>query len=131
MSRHPRRDTLPELRLRRALHARGLRYRVDARPEMSLRRRADVVFRGARVAVFVDGCFWHGCPEHAVLTDSNRAWWAAKLAANQARDQDTTAQLQAAGWLVIRVWEHEDAESAARDIEASVRQRRSSGRAPP
>jgi DNA mismatch endonuclease (patch repair protein) len=83
------RDTAPELALRRELHRRGLRYRVDMPVIPGLRRRADVVFPRARVAVFVDGCFWHGCPQHATFAKSNAAFWAAKIAANKARDTDT------------------------------------------
>src|SRR4051812_22101064 len=89
MSRQRRRDTAPEIALRRLLHARGLRFRVDAKPLAGLRRRADIVFTRARVAVFVDGCFWHGCPVHGTLPVANRQWWAAKLDANAARDRNT------------------------------------------
>jgi DNA mismatch endonuclease, patch repair protein len=121
MRAHPRRDTKPELKLRRALHALGLRYRVDVQPEPSLRRRADLVFRRARVAVFVDGCFWHGCPEHSKLGRSNRTWWASKLAGNRMRDADTTTRLGASGWTVIRVWEHDDMAAAAGTIAQAVR----------
>jgi DNA mismatch endonuclease (patch repair protein) len=82
-----------------------------------MRRRADVVFTRARVAVFVDGCFWHRCPEHSTIPTANRAWWIDKLDANVTRDRDTDAQLGAAGWLVIRVWEHEDPVRVADRIE--------------
>nr|WP_276113845.1 very short patch repair endonuclease [Desertimonas flava] len=126
MSRVPRRDTLPELAVRRRLHNRGLRYRVDTRPEPSIRRRADVVFRRERVAVFVDGCYWHGCPEHCRLSGANLAWWKSKIAANQARDHDTDARLEAAGWIVIRAWAHEAPEAVATRVEAAVRGRRGS-----
>lgn len=107
------RDTAPELALRRLLHARGLRYRVDFAPLPGLRRRADVVFTRARIAVFVDGCFWHRCPQHATEPKSNALWWQGKLERNVQRDRDTDAVLAAAGWLVLRMWEHEDAASAA------------------
>lgn len=101
------RDTKPELRLRRALHALGYRYRVDSRPLPSLNRRADLTFPGARVAVFVDGCYWHGCPEHYRQPVANgETYWAPKIAANRARDEDTNARLREAGWRVVRVWEH-------------------------
>src|SRR4051812_27525332 len=108
------RDTSPELAVRRLVHAQGLRYRVNARPEPNLRRTADMVFRRARVAVFIDGCFWHGCPEHHTVAKSNATYWAEKVTANRARDLETTAALTAAGWLVLRVWEHEEPKAAAR-----------------
>lgn len=118
-----RRDTAPELRLRSQLHRRGLRYRVDVAPGPLTRRRADVVFIRARVAVFVDGCFWHSCPEHATIPKSNRDWWVAKLEANVARDRDTDRRLQEAGWRVIRVWEHEDSGEAAERVAAVLQDR--------
>lgn len=113
MSEQRTRDTLPEMALRRELHRRGLRYRVSVRPIADLRRTADIVFRRARVAVFVDGCFWHRCPEHGSESATNTGWWQTKLEANVARDRDTDSRLAAAGWTVIRVWEHEPPESAA------------------
>ena len=113
MDSQRRRDTRPELALRRALWRRGLRFRVDRPPLPMLRRRADIVFGPAQVAVFVDGCFWHGCPVHATEPKANSAWWAAKLAANEARDRDTDRRLSAAGWTVVRIWEHDDPEEAA------------------
>jgi DNA mismatch endonuclease (patch repair protein) len=116
-----RRDTAPERLLRVLLHARGLRYYVDRAPLAGMRRRADVVFPRRRVAVFVDGCFWHCCPEHGTLPARNRDWWVSKLAANAARDRDTDARLRAAGWQVVRVWEHEDPSAAADRVEAAVR----------
>lgn len=125
MQRQTRRDTAPELALRRAVWRRGLRYRVDVAPLKGTRRRADMVFRSARVAVYVDGCFWHRCPEHATSPRANSEWWADKLAANVRRDRDTDARLTEAGWLVIRVWEHEDMTEAAARIEEAVRARRS------
>jgi DNA mismatch endonuclease, patch repair protein len=115
------RDTGPELALRRELHRRGLRYRVDAPVIPGLRRRADLVFTRARVTVFVDGCFWHGCPQHATTAKSNTAFWAAKIAANQARDADTTRRLRDAGWTVVRIWEHETAAAAANHVQAVLR----------
>jgi DNA mismatch endonuclease (patch repair protein) len=115
------RDTSPELAVRRLVHAQGLRYRVNARPEPNLRRTADMVFRRARVAVFIDGCFWHGCPEHHTVAKSNATYWAKKVTANRARDLETTAALTAAGWLVLRVWEHEEPKAAARLIGDTVR----------
>jgi DNA mismatch endonuclease, patch repair protein len=100
-----RTDTAPELALRRELHRRGLRYRVDY-PVLP-RRRADVAFPRQRVAVFVDGCFWHSCPDHGTQAKANAEWWRAKLEANVERDRDTDARLAAAGWTVVRAWEHE------------------------
>jgi DNA mismatch endonuclease (patch repair protein) len=103
------RDTEPELAVRRILHAKGFRYRVDRAPLRGMRRRADIVFGPAMVAVYIDGCFWHGCPTHGNgQTKANSDYWSAKLARNRARDADTDAKLVAAGWEVIRAWEHED-----------------------
>ena len=126
MSRVRRRDTGPEVDLRRALHRRGLRYRLDVSPLAGLRSRADVVFGAARVAVYVDGCFWHGCPIHGNLPKNNREWWLAKLRGNAERDARTVEQLTAAGWECVRVWEHDDPEEAATRIEQLVRERRAS-----
>jgi DNA mismatch endonuclease (patch repair protein) len=120
------RDTDPELALRRLLHAAGLRFRVDRTVLPGLRRRADVVFATAKVAVFVDGCFWHCCPKHRTFPRMNRQWWAEKLEANRRRDADTNRQLIRAGWKVERVWEHEDPADAAARIELVVRARRAS-----
>jgi DNA mismatch endonuclease (patch repair protein) len=124
MQRQGRRDTKPEMDLRRALWRMGLRYRVDQSPVTGLRRRGDIVFGPSRVAVFVDGCFWHACPEHATLPKANREWWAAKLAANVKRDRATDAELAAAGWLVVRFWEHADMVLAAERVAAVVAERR-------
>jgi DNA mismatch endonuclease, patch repair protein len=118
-----RRDTPGELALRRELHRRGLRYRVDFRPEPSLRRRADIVFTRSRVCVFVDGCYWHGCPDHGTWPKANAIWWREKIEANRRRDADTNARLKSTGWLVLRAWEHEDAVEVADRIEAAVRGR--------
>lgn len=121
MSLQATRDTAPEIRLRRTLHAQGLRYRVHVRPLPELRRTADIVFRRAKVAVFVDGCFWHSCPEHGTAPTANDAWWAAKLAKNVERDVDTDSRLAAAGWTVVRVWEHEDPVDASTRVSDAVR----------
>lgn len=107
MLANKRRDTTTELAVRRLLHARGLRYRVDYAPVPGLRRRADIVFTRARLAIFIDGCFWHGCPIHATSPKRNSDYWGPKLAANVARDADTNARLEGAGWRVLRFWEHE------------------------
>ncbi|MEZ5371445.1 MAG: very short patch repair endonuclease [Microthrixaceae bacterium] len=115
------RDTTPELALRRAVWRRGLRYRVDARPVGGLNRRADLVFTRAKVAVFVDGCFWHSCPIHATRPAANGDFWAAKLDGTVARDRETDARLRAEGWTVLRFWEHEDPAAAADRVEATVR----------
>jgi DNA mismatch endonuclease (patch repair protein) len=124
MARTGRRDTKPELLLRRLLHARGLRFRVDRAVLKDRRRRADIVFGPACVVVFVDGCFWHGCPEHATWPAANADYWREKIETNRARDRDTDRRLAASGWRVIRVWEHEDPVAAADLIEAAVRARR-------
>ncbi|AMY20935.1 MULTISPECIES: very short patch repair endonuclease [Nocardiaceae] len=121
LSKQRRRDTKPELALRRLLHAAGLRYRVDRAPLPGLRRRADVVFTRARVAVYVDGCFWHSCPVHATHPRNNAQWWADKLAGNVARDRDTDRRLEEAGWTVVRIWEHEDPTAAAEKVVRAVR----------
>lgn len=115
------RDTAPEMAVRQAVHRRGLRYRVSVRPEPSLRRTADLVFTRRRVAVFVDGCFWHGCPEHHTVAKQNADFWASKVVTNTARDRDTDFQLVTAGWTVLRYWEHEPAENVASDIACVVR----------
>ncbi|MGW5308434.1 very short patch repair endonuclease [Nocardia thailandica] len=120
MSRQRRTGTDPEMALRRELHRRGLRYFVDRAPLRGQRRRADVVFPRARVAVYVDGCFWHRCPEHATHPKNNARWWADKLAGNVARDRATDLALAEAGWRVIRVWEHEDPVAAADVVQSAV-----------
>jgi DNA mismatch endonuclease (patch repair protein) len=119
------RDTRPEMLLRRAVHATGLRFRVAARPLPQLRLTADLVFRPAKVAVFVDGCFWHRCPEHGTMPIANAGYWNEKLSRNRERDSQTDAVLRGAGWLVIRVWEHEDPLRAAMAIKQVVDRRRS------
>lgn len=122
MQRQRRRDTKPELAVRRAVHALGLRYRVDVAP-IPGRRRADMVFTRAKVAVYIDGCFWHGCPQHATEPKANREWWREKLGRNRERDADTDRLLTAAGWLPLRIWEHEVPELAAKAIADVVRDR--------
>lgn len=117
MKSQAQRDTDPEMALRRELHGRGFRYLVDASPLPGLRHRADLVFRGPQVAVFVDGCFWHRCPEHGTTPKSNRQWWEDKLQRNVERDRDTDERLSEAGWIPVRVWEHEDPIEAADRIQ--------------
>lgn len=119
MQQQGRRDTAPELALRREVWRRGLRYRVDVAPIRG-RRRADLVFTRARVAVYVDGCFWHRCPLHATTPKTNHEWWTAKLDANVARDRATDEELSVAGWTVVRVWEHEEPVAAASRVQAAV-----------
>ncbi|MCO1658904.1 very short patch repair endonuclease [Pseudonocardia humida] len=120
-----RSGTRPELELRQALWKLGLRYRVDAPLALpKVRRRADVLFLGARIAVFVDGCFWHACPQHGTRPKSNAEWWTDKLDRNVQRDRDTDRLLREAGWVSVRVWEHEDMGCAATVIAAKVRERR-------
>lgn len=114
------RDTKPERLVRSLLHAQGLRYRVAAKPLPGLRRTADIVFRPAKVAVFIDGCYWHGCPEHYVPPRTNPGYWSDKVARNMARDRDTDEQLRAAGWTVLRFWEHDPAQECALKIAATV-----------
>lgn len=121
------RNTRPELEIRSRLHRRGLRFFVQRRVLPGLRREADIVFPRARVAVFVDGCFWHGCPEHGTWPRHNADFWREKIAANVERDRDTEARLQAAGWTVARIWEHEQPDVAVQRIADLLRPRRDGG----
>ncbi|MFJ2814301.1 very short patch repair endonuclease [Streptomyces sp. NPDC087294] len=123
MSRQPSKNTNAELAVRRLLHAAGLRYRVEYPVPGMARRRIDVAFTRARVAVLIDGCFWHGCPQHATRPKANAEWWQAKLDRNMARDRETTDHLTAAGWTVLRFWEHESPESVAVQVAATVERR--------
>lgn len=116
MKSNRRRDTGPELAVRRLLHARGLRYRVDAPLDFDHRRRADIVFTHARLVVFIDGCFWHGCEQHYTVPATHPEFWAEKRTKNMARDLETTQRLQAEGWKVMRFWEHESPESIAAEV---------------
>lgn len=129
MQGQSRRDTKPELALRRALHGLGLRFRVDV-PIVpgTLQRRVDIVFPKARVAVLVDGCYWHGCPVHSPSGPRENAWyWDPKLLRNKERDRDTDQRLESAGWQVLRVWEHEPPNDAARRVAGMVRARLNAG----
>jgi DNA mismatch endonuclease (patch repair protein) len=122
MSRQASRDTKPELRLRSELHRRGLRYRVHRRPLADLRREADIVFPRLRVAIFVDGCFWHGCELHRTQPRRNAEFWSQKIEGNRRRDLETDIRLGNLGWAVVRVWEHEQARDAADRVEQLIRQ---------
>lgn len=124
MQATPQRDTLIERMLRTALRGLGLRYRIHRHIIPGLRRTGDVVFGRARVVVFVDGCFWHGCPIHGTLPKvTNRHWWVEKIAQNRRRDRDTDRRLSDLGWQVVRVWEHDAPVPAARRIARLVEKR--------
>lgn len=115
-------NTRPEMRVRREVHHRGLRYRVSRRLEAgAIAVRPDLVFAGPRVAIFVDGCFWHRCPTHGTSPRSNAEYWLRKLDRNEERDRQVTTALEATGWHVLRFWEHEDPVSVADAVEAAVR----------
>lgn len=120
MRRTPQRDNPFEVAVRSALHGQGLRFRVHYRPVPSSRAQADVAFPRQRIAVLIDGCFWHSCPQHATLPRRNKGWWEAKLKANVERDRRTDEVFDAAGWRVIRFWEHEDVTSITSAIRAAV-----------
>ncbi len=120
MSRVKNVHTAPEMAIRRELHRRGLRYRVNMPlPELG-RVRPDIVFTRVRVAVFVDGCFWHRCPEHGTSPKTNAEWWRRKLDTNVERDRQTDTALAEAGWTILRIWEHEKTTTAADQVERIV-----------
>ncbi|MDO8143620.1 very short patch repair endonuclease [Isoptericola sp. 178] len=121
MSQARRQDTKPELDVRRLLHSRGMRYRVGYPVPGLARRSIDIAFTRVKVAVFLDGCFWHGCPDHGTSPRANADWWTTKLARNAERDSETTDVLTESGWTVLRFWEHEDPSDVADRIETSVR----------
>jgi DNA (cytosine-5)-methyltransferase 1 len=131
MRRQPRRDTRPEVLLRKELHFRGLRFRVCAKPLPTLRREVDIWFPSSRVAVFVDGCFWHGCRLHSRPTRSHTFWWAAKIKANRRRDSRTTQRLKDLGWTVVRIWEHQRPAQAADIVERALGRKPASMTSPP
>ena len=116
-------NTAPEMAIRSALFHLGLRYRVDSRPLNKVNCRADVLFTKAKVAVFIDGCFWHGCPIHGTSAKENADFWKSKILRNKERDLENTEKLENAGWAVIRVWEHENPEVAAKRISLLVQKR--------
>jgi DNA mismatch endonuclease (patch repair protein) len=125
MRSNRRRDTAPELAVRRILHAKGMRYRVDLRVVRETRSRADIAFTKQRMAVFIDGCFWHSCPEHLHLPRANADYWIPKLARNVERDAEVTTTLRDLGWTVLRFWEHEPAGEVAERIISTVERARS------
>lgn len=119
------RDTAPERRLRSDLHGRGVRFRLGQVITTQRRKvRPDIVFKKAHLAVFVDGCFWHGCPDHCRRPGSNSEYWTAKIDRNSERDRVIDAALASEGWTVMRFWEHQDAAEAAETIERFLRARR-------
>jgi DNA mismatch endonuclease (patch repair protein) len=123
MKRVRRRDTAMEIALRSSLHRMGYRFRVDQRVEASLRYRGDIVFRRQRVAVFVDGCFWHGCAIHGTIPKSNTTWWQEKITRNRSRDLQAQTLLRDAGWRVLRFWEHDAIETCSQSIVAALGRR--------
>ncbi len=116
MEKQKQRDTGPEMKIRSIIHRAGFRFRTDYRPESSLKTRADIVFPRIKLAVFIDGCFWHSCPIHKTIPKSNTVWWQEKLEANRCRDRAADRALEEFGWTVIRIWEHEDPEQATQKI---------------
>jgi DNA mismatch endonuclease (patch repair protein) len=124
LRKQKRRDTKPEIELRSELHRMGLRFRVDQKVLPGMRSRPDITFGPSKVAVFVDGCFWHRCPEHGTIPGNNREWWKQKLTANFERDRRVDTQLHEAGWHVLRFWEHEDVLKSAATISFPVAHRR-------
>src|SRR3954462_9887380 len=120
MERQRRRDTQPELAVRRELHRRGIRFRVDVRPEPGLRMRGDLVWKKCKIVVMIDGCYWHGCPSHGTSPKNNAEWWRTKIAANIERDGRHDAVLRERGWTVLRFWEHESPGLVADAIEAAL-----------
>ncbi|MEV8454447.1 very short patch repair endonuclease [Streptomyces sp. NPDC052095] len=124
MSKQSSRDTKPEVAVRKLLHADGYRYRLNERVPGMARRTIDIAFTRVKVAVMIDGCFWHGCPLHATRPKSNAEWWRTKLDRNMARDRETNEHLTGEGWTVLRFWEHEAPEEVALRVGAAVERRR-------
>ena len=131
MSIHPRRDTGPELAVRRLLHSAGERYRLQVKVPDHPRRTIDIAFPGARLAIFIDGCFWHGCPVHGEVPVSNREWWIEKIDKNRRRDTETTDVLRRAGWSVSRWWEHESPAVVAAVVRRDLQRLRNERATPP
>jgi DNA mismatch endonuclease, patch repair protein len=127
MRRQGRRDTSPELAIRRVLYSLGFRYRVDAKPERALRCRGDIVFVRPKVVVFIDGCFWHGCPLHATMPKNNAVWWREKLEGNIVRDRRNDQLLRERGWTVLRLWEHVPVPEAVARVTSELERFRSGG----
>ncbi|MDR3081669.1 MAG: very short patch repair endonuclease [Streptomyces sp.] len=125
MKNQASKDTAAELAVRKLLHAAGLRYVLEYKVPGMPRRRMDIAFTRVKIAVMIDGCFWHGCPQHATQPRANAEWWRRKLDRNMERDRETTAHLTAEGWTVLRFWEHEDPEDVSARIRAAVTERRS------
>lgn len=123
MRRQRRRDTAAEMKLRKELHRLGYRFRVNYPVPDRRRRTIDIAFTRRKVAVFVDGCFWHACPVHATWPRSNSGWWTEKLQSNAERDVDTASCLEAAGWRVVRIWEHSEVDEALALVVAALRAR--------
>jgi DNA mismatch endonuclease, patch repair protein len=128
MAATAQRDNKLERRLRSELHRRGLRFRLHRQVLAGSRRTVDITFPGPRVAVFVDGCFWHGCPEHGTWPKANGEWWRSKILTNASRDRDTNERLRSAGWQVVRIWEHVSVDVAADQVERAVRERVRAGK---
>ncbi|WP_075003989.1 very short patch repair endonuclease [Streptacidiphilus jiangxiensis] len=124
MSRQARTDTAPEIAVRQLLHRDGYRYRVNLPVPQMRRRTIDIAFTRAKIAVFLDGCFWHGCPSHATSPKANADWWRSKLERNAVRDVETTQHLESLGWTVLRFWEHESPSSIQATIEEVVESKR-------
>lgn len=120
MAKVRQKGTDAEVALRQEMHRIGLRYRIDYEVLRKPRRVADVAFPGRKIAVFVDGCFWHGCPEHATWPKQNAKFWREKIEANRRRDADTNDRLQSLGWTVLRFWSHESPTEAARTVAQMV-----------
>lgn len=118
-----RSGTLAELKIRKELDKLGIPYEVQERPISTLNRKADILFRESRIAVFIDGCFWHGCPIHGTKAKSNEIFWSTKIQTNIQRDEDTNRLLQEQGWLVVRIWEHENPEEAVHHIATLLKSR--------
>lgn len=120
MAKVRQKGTDAEVALRRAMHRIGLRYRIDYEVLRKPRRVADIAFPGRKIAIFVDGCFWHGCPEHATWPKRNADFWRQKIEANRQRDTDTNERLRSIGWTVLRFWSHESPAEAAKAVERMV-----------